>query len=35
LDGPEDNGHRLGAGSFIVRVTVAGRSERQIIHLTD
>jgi photosystem II stability/assembly factor-like uncharacterized protein len=33
-DGTEDGGRPLGPGSFIVRVTVDGRSESQIVHLT-
>ena len=33
-DGTDDSGRPLGAGSFLVRVTVDGRSESQILHLT-
>jgi photosystem II stability/assembly factor-like uncharacterized protein len=33
-DGADDRGRPVDAGSFIVRVTVNGRSESQIIHLT-
>jgi photosystem II stability/assembly factor-like uncharacterized protein len=33
-DGADDDGRPLGAGSFIVRVTVDGRSESQIVHVT-
>jgi photosystem II stability/assembly factor-like uncharacterized protein len=33
-DGTDDAGHPLGAGSFIVRVTVDGRAESQIVHVT-
>jgi photosystem II stability/assembly factor-like uncharacterized protein len=32
-DGTDDGGHPLGTGSFIVRVTVDGRSESQIVHV--
>jgi photosystem II stability/assembly factor-like uncharacterized protein len=32
-DGTDDDGHPLGAGSFIVRVTVDGRSESRIVHV--
>jgi hypothetical protein len=34
-DGTDDGGVSLGAGSFIVRVTVDGHSESQIVHTTE
>jgi photosystem II stability/assembly factor-like uncharacterized protein len=33
-DGTDDSGRPLGAGSFIIRVTVDGHSESQIMHVT-